>query len=148
MDSKPFDRELYNQHNQPTIDIAIRFLEKLGYKTIDVREAFKSHDFIVQKKGKQYKIEVEHSLSWITPGYYENITCPYRKRASKADFYLMFNKLYSYVAVINMQIVHNSPVIRKDTKYTKNEPFFSTHYCLYDFYNLNETIPEESRYLL
>jgi hypothetical protein len=147
--NKAFNQELYNQHNQPAIQAALTFLTQLGYRVVCTKESYSSHDLIVEKDGKHLKIEVEHSTSWRHPdGWqgYPAVTCPYRKRHSKADIYLMFNNPYTAVAVCDMKLVQDSPVITKDTSYMKNESFFSTPHFCYDFFVKNEPL-DENRYL-
>ena len=53
------------------------------------------------------------------------MSVPYRKKDSKADFYVRTNATGSALFFCPMSDVHNSPVIVKDTCYTKNERFFN-----------------------
>jgi hypothetical protein len=147
--SKPFSRDLYNKHNGPGIQAAVQFLSNYGYTLYDDTEAYKSHDLIFKKDDRLIKVEVEHSTSWKCPTSWQGwsfVTCPYRKKDSKADLYLMFNEPFTGVGVIQMKQVHDSFVIRKNTKYTKDEPFFSTPNQHYDFF-FNNTPEKENRYL-
>jgi hypothetical protein len=147
--NKPFQQELYDKHNEPTIEAAIQFLKQYGYTFKDKKESFKSHDIIMEKNGTLVKFEVEQSMNWRNPTKWEGyptVTCPYRKKDSKSKFYLRFNSTFTGVAVAPMKQIHASPIIYKNTKYTTREPFFDTPISDYDFFfqNLPET---ENRYL-
>ena len=124
--SKSFSRNLYDQYNNHGIQVATDFLAQQGYEVINTEEAYKSHDFIVRKDNKNYKVEVEVKTCWKTTEFpYSTVSVPYRKKDSQADYYIMTNPAGSALFFIPMTQVKSAPVIRKNTVYTTNEPFFS-----------------------
>lgn len=123
---KQFDRKLYDKYNEHGIQVAVSFLRQLGYEPINFDECFKSHDFIVKKDGRTYKVECEVSAKWTSRQFpYRYMSVPYRKKDSKADFYIRTNPAGSSLLFLPMAKVLSSPTIRKDTTYTKNEQFFN-----------------------
>lgn len=126
MNVKPFSRELYNKYNDFAIEVAVHFLLQSGYELVDKKECYKSHDFIVTRNNKKYKIEVEVSQNWTSIGFpYQDMSVPFRKSQSKADFYIRMNKSGSALFFLPMNQVLSAPVITKNTCYTKNEMFFN-----------------------
>jgi len=126
MSTMKFSRELYDQCNGFGIKTATSFLESQGYRFVNDIECYKSHDFIVQKDGKQYKIEVEVSRIWKSkPFPFKSMTVPYRKKDSQAHFFVQTNAVGDYLNFCPMSVVKESEVITKDTCYTTNEKFFN-----------------------
>lgn len=123
---KKFDQTLYNQYNQQGIQTATSFLSSLGYKFVNATEAYRSHDFIVEKDNKQYKIEVEVSRIWKHKRFpFQKMTVPHRKQHSQAHFFIQTNVVGDSLLFCPMATVKSSEIIRKDTCYTTNEPFFN-----------------------
>lgn len=138
--SKPFSRKLYNENNDRAITKATEILKQYGYSLYDSTEAYKSHDAIYKRNNEFLKVELEVSSAWNTSHFpFPVLTCPYRKSQSKADLYIIFNYDLSSYGVVPMKDIHTSPVIHKNTKYTKNEPFFNIHLSNVDFY-INNSI--------
>lgn len=126
MSTKKFSQALYDQNNNFGIQTAMSFLSQQGYQLKDTTEAYKSHDFIVQKDNKTYKIEVEVSRVWKSkPFPFKTMTVPYRKRDSQADFFIQTNVLGNSLHFCPMTKVKTADIITKDTCYTTNEKFFS-----------------------
>lgn len=50
---------------------------------------------------------------------------PARKRHCKAEVYVMFNSSLNTLLITTMDVIKQSNIIFKNTKYTKREPFFS-----------------------
>ena len=126
MNVKPFSRDLYNRYNDFAIEVAVHFLRQSGYEFVDKKECYKSHDFIVTKNNKKYKIEVEVSQNWTSIGFpYQDMSVPFRKSESKSDFYIRMNKTGSALFFLPMKQVLSAPIITKNTCYTKNEMFFN-----------------------
>jgi len=145
--SKPFSRQLYIENNQRAINKTTEILSHYKYHLYDSSEAFKSHDAIYKRNNEFLKVEVEVSSSWNTTHFpFPVLTCPYRKAQSKADLYIIYNHDLSSYGIIPMKQVHTSPIIKKNTKYTKDEPFFNIHLSDVDFY-INNTL-ESPRYLI
>lgn len=126
MSTLKFSQDRYNQFNDFGIKTATSFLESQGYRFINATESYKSHDFIVEKDGKNYKIEVEVSRIWKQqPFPFKNMTVPYRKKDSQAHFFIQTNVFGNYLNFCPMSIVKSSDIIMKDTCYTTNEKFFN-----------------------
>lgn len=122
---KKFDRALYEQCDTFGKTVAKKFMSQEGYKLTSEVEAYKSHDLIFAKDGKHCKVEVEMNLRWMTQNYpYQTLTVPYRKKDSKADFYIMVSKNGEGLLTIPMAEILSAPTIVKDTRYTKQERFF------------------------
>ena len=123
---KPFSQELYDQNNDFGIKTAMSLLTSQGYQFVNANESYKSHDFIVKRDNKEYKVEVEVSRIWKTiPFPFRYMTVPFRKRDSQADFFIQTNVLGNSLHFCPMSIVKGANVITKDTKYTTNEKFFN-----------------------
>lgn len=145
MTYKPFNKELYDRNNMIAIQEAAEFLiENAGYHlTIplaDQKEKFKDYDFVINNKdGRCKSVEVEvkeiwtESGKWQTPRW-KTIDIPFRKKDSKADFFIMFNKPLDTFAGIDMKKILNSDTYIKNTKYTKGEKFFAVHVDKFKFY--------------
>lgn len=141
MSVKAFSRELYNKYNDFAIVVATKFLSQSGYKFVNKKECYKSHDFIVSKNGREYKIEVEVSQRWTTIGFpYQTMTVPFRKKDSKADFYIQMNKSGTALFFMPMSDVFEAPIITKNTCYTTNEMFFNVPLIDVKLYYLEDGI--------
>ena len=138
--NKTFCRSLYTQYNDKGIQVAWDFLKQLGYEMVDRTESFSSHDFLVRKDNHVYAVEAEVSAVWKSRIFpYPTMSVPYRKRHSKADFYVRSNNNGTALFFLPMKDVHQAPVIYKDTCYTKNEPFFNVALEKLELYTLTET---------
>ena len=124
---KTFSKELFDRHDQYAKDVVLSLMKALKYELTDDTEAYGSHDFIVAKDGKEYKVEVEQKMGW----KYDEFPFPthdvsYRKRTSKADYFFQVNARGTALMMCPMSMVISSPVVRKNTKLgTMNEPFFA-----------------------
>lgn len=124
--NKKFDRGLYDKYNQHGIQVGVSFLRQLGYNPVDFDEAYKSHDFITEKDGQNYKVECEVSSQWKAVQFpYRCMSIPYRKKDSNAEFYIRTNPSGTALYCMRMRDVFKAPVIYKNTTYTTNEPFFN-----------------------
>ena len=121
-----FSRALYDENNQKGIKIANNFLTQQGYTFVNDIESYKSHDFIVKKDNKLYKIEVEVSRIWKDQRFpFRSMTVPYRKKDSQADLFIQTNVFGNYLNLCPMTTVKTSDIITKDTCFTTNEKFFN-----------------------
>jgi hypothetical protein len=108
------------------IETAIHFLAQQGYEVTDRKESYKVWDFRVKKDGKEYAVEAEVTEKWIYKLFpYPYMSVPYRKKESKADFYVRVNIHGNALIWIPMSQVQSAPVITKNTCYTTNEKFFN-----------------------
>lgn len=126
---KPFDRDLYNENNAIGNRIALDFLTQHGYSVVengDV-EHFSDRDCLVSKSQKNYAIEVERKRVWRNrldwEGYNE-VRVPYRKRASKADYYIMINDANTCLIMCKMADVKASKTTNVYTRLTNTEETF------------------------
>ena len=110
---KPFDRKLYNENNAIGNKIALECLTQNGFCTLEDGEVerYSDRDCLVQKNNTPVAIEVERKLVWRNKSDWEGyptIRVPYRKRASKADFYIMINKDSTCLVICRMEDVKQS----------------------------------------
>lgn len=139
METKPFDKEIWEQCDWPTKELVAKFLESTGKYILETPleeqiEAFKQHDFRVIHKDSNLPvyIEVEQKLVWTKEHKwqgYPTLDVPYRKKDSKADLFIMVNRALNTLAVIPMHKIHRSITYRKNTKHnsgeTQKERFFA-----------------------
>ena len=52
--SHTFTRERFNRYDPPAKEASKSLLTQMGYVVVDEREAYGSHDFIVELNGKQF----------------------------------------------------------------------------------------------
>lgn len=139
--NKKFDRGLYDKYNNHGIQVGASFLRQLGYNPINFDEAYKSHDFITEKDGQTYKIECEVTEKWTHIQFpYPYMSIPYRKKDSNADFYIRTNPSGTALYCMRMADVFKAPVIRKNTLYTCNEPFFNVDTKTLTLYYLEDGV--------
>ena len=137
--SKPFSRALYDQYNQLGIKTAQMFLSQMGFTVVNDVESYTSHDFIVEKGGKLFKVEAEVTAKWTDREFpYPNMSVPYRKKVSNADFYVRVNACGNALFFCPMRQVHTAPVITKNTCLTMNEKFFNVPVNTLTLYYLHE----------
>ena len=126
-----FTREMFQAYDEPAKVISKSYLRQAGYTIVDETEAYGSHDFIVEKDGIRKKVEVEMKCSWKYddfPFSTHDVSC--RKNTSNADLFIQTNARGTAIAVCGMNVVLNSPIVRKncrlsDGRMTFNEPFFA-----------------------
>lgn len=138
--SKTFTKELMDRHDPPAKKTVQSLLNQMGYKVTNEDEAYGSHDFIVEKDGNEYKVEVEQKTAWKNLAFpYSTLDVAYRKHTSKADLFFEVSSNCRAVAGCPMRTVLGSPVIRKNTCLgTVNEPFFSVPIEKFKFYDLED----------
>lgn len=140
MNRKPFSQKDYDESNQITINVAIEFLQGLGYfKNVIPQEgeAYKDYDFIIEyakdnENTKAMLVEVERKLVWTQQGRwqgYQTLDVPYRKKDSKSHIYIMVNRWFDTLALIKMNDVIQSNTYNKNTRHssgqTHGETFFA-----------------------
>jgi len=123
---KAFSPALYKKYNEHGIRVGTSFLRQLGYEPYNFDESYSSHDFIVKKNGQTFKVECEVTEKWLYRQFpYQYMSVPYGKKENQSDFYIRTNPAGTSLFFMPMKDVFDAPVIRKDTIYTKNEPFFN-----------------------
>jgi hypothetical protein len=128
--SKPFDRKLYAENDKFAKDVVSDFmLREHGAVPVPDIERYKDWDLVFEEpSGRLATAEVERKVVWTKDGEWQGwptVDIPYRKKDSKADFFMMVNKNGTALMLITVADIKKSPVIVKDTKYTKQEKFFS-----------------------
>lgn len=124
---KTFSKELFDRHDKFAKEVVQSLMKALGYEITDEAEAYGSHDFIVSKGNKEFKVEVEQKMGWKQDEFpYTTHDVPCRKRTSKADLFFQINARGTAVMMCPMRTVISSPVVHKNTCLgTVNEPFFA-----------------------
>jgi hypothetical protein len=131
-----FSRALFEKHDQPAKEVGKSLLKQMGYTITDETEAYGSHDFIVEKGGKEFKVEVEQKMGWRTRLFpFSTHHVSFRKNTSCADIFIQISANEKYVAMCPMSVVKTSPVVRKDTCFgTVQEPYFSVSVSNMQYY--------------
>lgn len=139
---KTFSRELYNRHDNVAKMIGKSLLNQMKYNVINDEEGYGSHDFIVEKDEKPYKVEVEQKNAWISEVFpFDSHRVSHRKHTSQADIFIQVSKNGNYVAMCPMKTVLSSPVVYTNTSLgTINEPFFDVPCSAMKYYVLEDGI--------
>ena len=124
--TRTFTWDRYKAYDSPAKEAAKSLLTQLGYVVVDEREGYGSHDFIVERKGQQYKVEAEVKNGWEFRQFpFRTHRVSHRKHTSQSDIFVQVSKNGKYAAVCPMAVVLGSPVVLRDTCFgTKDEPFF------------------------
>jgi hypothetical protein len=125
---KKFDKKLYDENNKRAVDECKNLFNQFGYNILKSKEAYKDWDFLVEKNDNIISVEVEVKKVWTKQGRwqgYSTVDIPFRKSASKADMYIMFNALLNTLIFCKMRVILKAPKSNKDTIYTHEEPFFN-----------------------
>lgn len=140
MNTKPFSDDLCEENDFIAKMTACEYFESLEYELLepisDQEEVYKDWDFIMYYCDKPVTFEVERKLSWMKSAEwqgYPTVDVAYRKRDSKADFFVMSNYHNDTLAITKMSNVLSSLVKNKNTIYTKNEPFFKCNISIFKF---------------
>lgn len=126
MTYKPFNKQLYEQYDALGKQSVKSFMKQLGYKLVSEDEAFKSHDLVFEKNGDEIRVEVQVCTSWNSLKFpYATMNMPIRKKHNTCDLFVTVSKTGSALIIISMETMLSSPVITKDTCYTRGEKFFN-----------------------
>ena len=129
--TKPFCQFLFETYDKPTKAVVYDFL--LKWYTSDVHpdlqpNKYGRYDFVMYKGDDEVKIEVQRKLGWTDRGRwqrnFQTIDIEYRKRTSEADVFCIVNASMDTIAIIRRDVVMDSPVVEKNTRYGR-EPFFN-----------------------
>lgn len=128
MNRKPFDKELYDKDDNAKYQV-ISFLENLDFEAF-VNPNTYGIDVIARSKrtGNEWGFEVEVKHVWHGPDYVgDTVHIPERKRkfAKQNSYFAMTNDERTHFLIIPGRIAMVSPIITKDTRYTKNEGFMN-----------------------
>lgn len=123
---KKFNKSLYEKYDALGKETVKHFMNQMGYTLVSEEEAYKSHDLIITKGDDELRVEIQVCTSWKTLKFpYPTINMPIRKKANTCDLFITVNHNGSALLVIPMETMLRSPVITKDTCYTKGEKFFN-----------------------
>ena len=137
-----FTRELFDRHDDFAKIVVHSLVKQMGYEVTDTAEAYGSHDFVMTKEEKPYKVGVEQKMGWKQDLFpYSTLSVSHRKHTSKADLFFEVNSKGTAVAMCPMSVVLSSPVIRKNTSLgTVNEPFYSIPISNLRFFYLEDGV--------
>lgn len=146
---KKFSKALCDENDGIAKKTAVEFLESTGKFKLTVpldeqKEQYKKRDFLIVniKKNKNIACEAERKKVWKKEGEWEGwdtIDIPHRKNKSEADIFIMTNAACNTIAITKMKTIHGSPVKKKDTIYSKNEPFFAVPIEDFKFYTRQDS---------
>ena len=141
MSYKKFDRDLYEKYDTLGKQTVKHFMKQLGYRLVSEEEAYKSHDLVFEKNGDECRVEVQVCRSWETIRFpYATINMPFRKKNNTCDLFVTVNRNGGALLIIPMETMLSSPVIKKDTCYTKEEKFFNAPQSIArQFFNVQGT---------
>ena len=124
---KHFDQRLYDSDDNAK-ELWIKYLTDVkGYKAWVNPDQF-GIDVLAEKAGEQYSFEVEVKHNWKGQAFpFRSVHFSARKRKFALDngrnFFIMLNHERDYALAVSGATMLNSPVVSKDTIYTKGEQF-------------------------
>lgn len=138
--TRTFTRERYTKYDSPAKEASKSLLTQMGYVVVDEREGYGSHDFIVELKGRQIKVEAEQKNGWDFRQFpFRTHRVSHRKHTSQSELFLQVSKNGKYIAMCPMATVHKSPVVLRDTCFgTKDEPFFDVPTSAMKYYEYDD----------
>ena len=125
--SKPFDKDLYDKDDKAK-DFVIQFFnERFHYKAYVNPDPY-GIDVIIEKGDMVYELEVEVKRSWHGKSFpYKTLHYAYRKikfaNNPEHVHFITLNSDWTYGILVTGEVIASSPVIVKDTIYTKKEKF-------------------------
>jgi len=155
MSNWKFNKREYDKHDQKSKKTAVEFLEGWGYKLetplSEQGEMLTSGDFImIGPLDGKFIIEVEHKTPWVAFGEWQSqfpsIDIPYRKKTTFANMiknygdnsmYIMFNRDYDTLLVLDIADIVDSKTYRKNTYGSKMEEFYMVNPTLANIYVYN-----------
>lgn len=139
--SKPFSKSLYESNDGAKHQI-VDWLKLQQFKAYINPDQY-GIDILADKNGKHYEFEVEVKHNWRGKTFpYDEIDFPTRKlkvaKPSLENFFVMLNHERNRTLLISGQTFLSSPIIQKDTIYTKNESFVRVPVSEAKFFDLPE----------
>ena len=125
--SKPFSQELYNRDDAAKQYVIGFFTAKYGW-LVYVNPDQYGIDLIVENERGVFELEVEVKHNWKGRNFpYQTIhfaarKLKFAKNPANVNF-IMLNSKWNMGLVIDGETFASSPIISKDTIYTKNEKF-------------------------
>lgn len=146
---KKFSKSLCDENDGIAKRTAVEFLESTGKYKLEIpldeqKEQYKKRDFLIVniKRKRNIACEAERKKVWKKVGTWEGwdtIDIPHRKNKSEADIFIMTNEACNTIAITKMKTIHESPIKKKDTIYSRNEPFFAVPIANFKFYTRVES---------
>jgi len=139
--SKPFSQQQYDQDDYAKFKI-IDFLERTGYKAKVNPDKF-GIDILAERWQRPFQFEVEIKHNWTGTQFpFQNVHFSARKRKfvslDTETWFVMLNHERTHALFISGQDFMDSPIIKKDTKYTEQEWFVEVDIHWAIFRNLQE----------
>ena len=146
--TKPFSKSLYETNDGAKHQI-VTWLTTQGFKAWINPDQY-GIDVLADKNEKRYEFEVEVKHNWRGSTFpYDTIDFPARKlkvaKPTLENFFAMLNHERNRVLIISGQTFLNSPIIKKDTIYTKDESFVNIAISEAKFFDLPEEALLDSR---
>jgi hypothetical protein len=125
--SKPFSQDLYDQDDRAKEFVIAFFKERYGFNAYVNPDQY-GIDLIVENERGVFELEVEVKHNWKVRNFpYPTIHFAARKLKFAQNpenvHFLMLNHTWDWGLMIDGITFANSPIITKDTIYTKNERF-------------------------
>lgn len=132
----------FDENDRLAKDVVFSWIRQVGGKIINEDEAYYSHDFIAEIGGKVQKVEVERKKSGWPEDMFRWPThdVPYRKSTSCADLFFQINQRGTAMMMCPMSVVKSSPVKRKNTYLTVDEPFYAVPVSNVTYYYLEDAV--------
>ena len=132
----------FTESDQFAKDTVYSWIRQVGGKVLNTDEAYYSHDFIAELNGKIVKVEVERKKSgWAEDEFkWSTHDVPYRKSTSCANLFFQINQRGTAMMMCPMSVVKSSPIKRKNTYLTKNEPFYAVPTSNVRYYFLEDGV--------
>ena len=125
--NKPFSRELYERDDAAKEFVITFFTVRYGW-IVYVNPDQYGIDLIVENERGVFELEVEVKHNWKGPRFpfptihFAARKLKFAKNPANVNF-IMLNDDWTYAVVIDGPTFASSPIITKDTIYTKNERF-------------------------
>jgi hypothetical protein len=127
MTSKPFDPDLYAEHD-PAKLLAITYFERLGYQA-EVNENQYGIDLkITTPRGKVFWVEIEVKTGWVGKRFpYRDLQLPQRKQkfANPDCYFMVINKAHTHFMAVPATNIDPSLTRQIDTRLTTAETFIT-----------------------
>ena len=147
---KKFNPKLYKEAEKIAGTAVDSFLSQFlipQFQKIDISEQYKAYDRqYLNRAGGILLIEMEVKYTWDCSGSfmekYDTVDVPARKKDSIADKYIMINALADTILIADMSKIHEQPIEKKWTKYTRSgeEKFFKCSLDIFDLYFFDGSI--------
>jgi hypothetical protein len=123
---KTFTKQHYDKDDNAKHQI-IQWLEKMKFKAWVNPDQY-GIDVLATKKMRKYEFEVEVKHNWKGDHFpFDTVHFAARKlkfaKPTKFNWFVMLNDERTHALFVSGKVLLDSPVVKKDTIYTKNERF-------------------------